>query len=154
MEVALKLGGAGLDNIQLTFLRFFIGAVVLVPPAILECKKSGYKTNLKDLAWMAATGVMGVSISMLAFQIGVMNSNASTAAPVVCTNSMFAMLIAHIFTSEKMSKRKWTAFALGLVAIFFMIRDIVRCSWPDLILALAEGVSIMGRMVIMKYGIF
>ena len=138
MEVALKLGGAGLDNIQLTFLRFFIGAIVLVPPAILECRKSGYKTNIKDLAWMAATGVMGVSISMLSFQIGVMNSNASTAAPVVCTNSMFAMLVAHLFTSEKMSKRKWTAFILGLVALFFMIRP-----WD-----MQEGNSVLGFLTL------
>ena len=134
MEVALKIGGAGLDSIQLTFLRFFIGALVLVPPAILECRKSGYKANLKDLAWMAATGVMGVSISMLSFQIGVMHLNASTAAPVVCTNSMFAMLVAHIFTSEKMSKRKWIAFILGLIAIFFMIRP-----WD-----MQEGNSVLG----------
>ncbi len=134
MEVALKLGGRGLDNIQLTFLRFFIGGIVLVPPAILECRKSGYRLDLKDLGWMTATGIMGVSISMLSFQFGVMNSNASTAAPVVCTNSLFAMLVAHIFTSEKMSTRKWMSFILGLVALFFMIRP-----WD-----MQEGNSVLG----------
>ena len=156
MEVALKLGGAGLDNIQLTFLRFFIGAIVLVPPAILECRKSGYKTNIKDLAWMAATGVMGVSISMLSFQIGVMNSNASTAAPVVCTNSMFAMLVAHLFTSEKMSKRKWTAFILGLVALFFMIRPWDMHGFSTLILAAITfgAYTVMGKQTIARIGTF
>lgn len=139
MEVALKLGGRGLDNIQLTFLRFFIGGIVLVPPAIVECRRSGYHINMKDLGWMSVTGIMGVSISMLAFQFGVMNSNASTAAPVVCTNSLFAMLIAHIFTSEKMSRRKWIAFFLGLIALFFMIRP-----WD-----MQEGNSVLGFVTLL-----
>lgn len=162
MEVALKIGGAGLDNIQLTFIRFFIGGVVLVPPAVIECIKSGYKTNIKDLAWMAATGIMGVSISMLAFQIGVMNSNASTAAPVVCTNSLFAMLIAHIFTSEKMSRRKWISFILGLAALFFMIRpwDMQEgnsvLGFSTLIIAAVTfgAYTVMGKQTIARIGTF
>lgn len=162
MEVALKIGGAGLDNIQLTFIRFFIGGVVLVPPAVIECIKSGYKTNIKDLAWMAATGIMGVSISMLAFQIGVMNSNASTAAPVVCTNSLFAMLIAHIFTSEKMSRRKWISFILGLAALFLMIRpwDMQKgnsvLGFSTLIIAAVTfgAYTVMGKQTIARIGTF
>ena len=163
MEVALKLGGGrGLDNIQLTFIRFFVGAIVLTPPAFLECKKSGYRFNLKDLGWMAATGIMGVSISMLAFQIGVMNLNASTAAPVICTNSLFAMLIAHIFTSEKMSKRKWISFALGLISIFFMIRpwDMQEgnsaLGFVALIIAAITfgAYTVMGRRTIERVGAF
>ena len=162
MEVALKLGGRGLDNIQLTFLRFFIGAIVLTPPAFLECKKSGYRVNMKDLGWMAVTGIMGVSISMLFFQIGVMNSNASTAAPVVCTNSLFAMLVAHIFTSEKMSKRKWISFALGIISIFFMIRpwdmqegNSVLGFVALIIAAITFGAyTVMGRRTIERIGTF
>lgn len=162
MEVALKIGGAGLDNIQLTFIRFFIGGVVLVPPAVIECIKSGYKTSIKDLAWMAATGIMGVSISMLAFQIGVMNSNASTAAPVVCTNSLFAMLIAHMFTSEKMSRRKWISFILGLAALFFMIRpwDMQEgnsvLGFSTLIIAAVTfgAYTVMGKQTIARIGTF
>jgi drug/metabolite transporter (DMT)-like permease len=111
---------------------------------------------------MAATGIMGVSISMLAFQIGVMNSNASTAAPVVCTNSMFAMLIAHIFTSEKMSKRKWISFVLGIIAIFFMIRpwDMQEgnsiLGFSTLILAAVTfgAYTVMGKQTIARIGTF
>lgn len=162
MEVALKLGGRDLDSIQLTFLRFFIGGIVLVPPAIVECRKSGYKFNMKDLGWMAATGIMGVSISMLSFQIGVMHSNASTAAPVVCTNSLFAMLVAHIFTSEKMSRRKWISFALGLAALFFMIRpwDMQEgnsaLGFVTLIIAAVTfgSYTVMGKRTIARIGTF
>lgn len=162
MEVSLKLGGRGLDPIQITFLRFFIGGAVLVPPAILECKKSGYKLNFKDLGWMTATGIMGVSISMLAFQFGVMHSNASTAAPVICANSMFAMLIAHIFTTEKMSKYKWIAFGLGIIALFFMIRpwdmqegnSVFGCAMLILAAVTFGAYTVMGRQSIERIGTF
>ncbi len=122
MEVALKLGGKGLDSFQLTFLRFLIGGLVLAPPAFFECRKSGYRLNMKDVGWMTVLGIVGIPVSMFAFQIGVLHCNAATAAPLFCTNPLYAMLIAHCFTSDKMDRRKWIAFALGLVAAIFMIR--------------------------------
>ncbi len=122
MEVALKIGGNGLDSFQLTAIRFLIGGLILVPPSIVESKHSGYKLNKKDLIWMALLGTVGIAISMVAFQMGVLRCNAATAAPLFCTNPLYAMLIAHIFTSEKMDKRKWIAFGLGIIAAVFMIR--------------------------------
>ena len=121
MEVALKIGGSGLDSFQLTAVRFLIGGLVLVPPAILESRRSGYRLNAKDIAWMALLGVVGIALSMVAFQMGVLRCNASTAAPLFCTNPLFAMVIAHLFTTEKMDTRKWIAFALGIIAAVFMI---------------------------------
>ncbi|MBQ3291662.1 MAG: DMT family transporter [Mogibacterium sp.] len=122
MEVALKIAGSGLDPFQLTAIRFFIGGLVLLPPSYLERRSSGYKLDASDIAWMATIGIVGIPISMMAYQIGVMGCNASTAAPIFCINPMFAMVIAHLFTTEKMDKRKWIAFGLGIIAMFFMIR--------------------------------
>ena len=122
MEVALKIGGSGLDSFQLTAIRFLIGGLVLVPPAYFESRKSGYRLNAKDIAWMALLGIVGIAISMVAFQMGVLRCNASTAAPLFCTNPLFAMVIAHLFTTEKMDRLKWISFALGIVAAVFMIR--------------------------------
>ena len=121
MEVALKIGGSGLDSFQLTAIRFLIGGLVLAPPAVIESRKSGYRLNAKDTAWMALLGLVGIALSMVAFQMGVLRCNASTAAPLFCTNPLFAMVIAHLFTTEKMDTRKWIAFALGIVAAVFMI---------------------------------
>ena len=122
MEVALKLAGRNLDSFQLTFLRFLLGGIMLAPPAVIESKKSGYRLNAKDLGWMLLVGIMGIAVSMLAYQIGVLRCNASTAAPLMCTSPLFAMVIAHIFTSEKMTGHKWIAFSIGIIAIFFMLR--------------------------------
>ena len=102
MEVALKIGGVNLDSFQLTAVRFLIGGLILAPAAYFECRKSGYRLKGKDVAWMALLGIVGIAISMVAFQMGVLRCNAATAAPLFCTNPLYAMVIAHIFTSEKM----------------------------------------------------
>lgn len=122
MEVALKIGGSGLDAFQLTAVRFLIGGLVLAPPAFFECRRSGYTLNARDCGWMALLGIVGIAISMVAFQMGVLRCNAATAAPLFCTNPLYAMVIAHLFTPEKMDGRKWIAFVLGIIAAVFMIR--------------------------------
>ena len=121
MEVALKIGGGDLDSFQLTFLRFLIGAVMLVPFAVHERKGQGMPSG-KDIAWVSLTGFVGVSVSMVLFQFGVENCNAATAASLICMNPLFTMVIAHFFTAEKMNRRKAVAFAMGLVAMILMIR--------------------------------
>lgn len=48
MEVALKLTGSEMDSFQLTFLRFMIGGLLLLPFAIGELKKNKVKLAFKD----------------------------------------------------------------------------------------------------------
>ena len=122
MEVALKIGGNNLDPLQLTFLRFFIGGLVLAPMAVKDGKKEALSLTGRDLTWLLLVGIMGIPISMLSFQLGVQRCNAATAASLICLNPLFTMVIAHLFTSEKMNRRKTVAFGVGLVAAFFMIR--------------------------------
>lgn len=126
MEVALKIGGASFDSLQLTFLRFIIGGAVLVPFAIKEYRDNftarGEKLSLKDWGWLTLVGVMCIPVSMLAFQIGIKGCNASTAASIICLNTVFTMLVAHLFTSEKLDRNKGLAVIMGFVALFFMIR--------------------------------
>ena len=162
MEVALKIGGNGLDSFQLTAVRFLIGGIILAPPAYYECKKSGYRLSLRDTGWMALLGTVGIAISMVAFQIGVLRCNASTAAPLFCTNPLYAMVIAHLFTPEKMDRRKWIAFALGVFAAFLMIRpwDVQEGNTVTgmIIMVLAAvtfaAYSVMGKRSIARIGTF
>lgn len=122
MEIALKIAGSTFDSIQLTFLRFLIGGLVLAPFGVAEIRKDNIKITKGDWLWLLLVGIMGIAISMLAFQIGVQHCNASTAAALICLNPLFTMVIAHFFTSEKMDKAKGLAFFIGIVAAVFMIR--------------------------------
>ena len=68
----------------------------------------------------------------------------------------------YIFTSEKMSKRKWISFILGIVAIFFMIRpwDMQEgnsvLGFSTLILAAVTfgAYTVMGKQTIARIGTF
>lgn len=160
MEVALKIGGSSLDAVQITFLRFFIGALVLLPVGYNELKKRGTVLNRRDYGWLFLVGLVGVAISMLAFQFGVMNCNASTAAALISLNPLFTMLIAHLFTSEKMNRAKWIACGVGLVAGVFLIRpwDVQPGNTPlGLALMLFASITfaaytVMGKVTIARIG--
>ncbi|MBQ3406471.1 MAG: DMT family transporter [Lachnospiraceae bacterium] len=162
MEVALKTAGAQLDSLQLTFLRFLLGGLVLLPPSMIECRKSGYRMNARDLGWVTLVGTMGIPVSMLSYQIGVMHCNAATAAPLICTNPLFTMLIAHFLLGQKMNRRKWVAFCIGLVAILLMIRpwDVQPGNTPFgiailIFAAVTFGAySVMGKRSIARIGTF
>ena len=160
MEVALKVAGGSLDPIQMTFLRFLIGGLVLAPLGWSDLRKRGAKLTGGDVLWLAAVGIMGVSISMLAFQYAVGYCNAATASSIICLNPLFTMFIAHLFTSEKMDRAKWLACGLGLVAAVFMIRpwDVQPGNTPQgLVLALVAAstfgaYTVMGKRTIGRLG--
>ena len=162
MEVALKISASRLDPLQITFLRFIIGGSVLIPFGITELRKSGYRLSARDIGWITLVGIMGIPVSMLAFQLGLQNCNAATAAAIVCTNPLFTMLFAHLFTSEKMNRRKAAAFCLGIIAACFLIRpwDIQEGNTlPGLILLVFASVTfgaytVMSRRRIARIGAF
>lgn len=160
MEVALKVAGSSFDPIQMTFLRFLIGGLVLAPFGWSDLKKRGTKLTRNDVIWLAAVGIMGVTISMLAFQYAVGYCNAATASSIICLNPLFTMFIAHLFTSEKMNRAKWMACGLGLVAAVFMIRpwDLQPGNTPlGLVLALVAAstfgaYTVMGKRTVGRIG--
>ena len=120
MEVVLKLGGGGMDSLQLTFLRFLIGGLVLLPFGLRE--KTLGTLGKSDFLWVLLVGIVGIPISMLAFQLGVERCNAATAAAIMSMNPLITMILLHIFTENKMTNRKWLAFVLGIVAAIFLIK--------------------------------
>ena len=137
MEVSCKIGGAELDPFQLTFLRFAIGGFVLLPFAWIQLKKNDVKLTGKDLASLAGTGILGVTISMSMFQFSIMMCNASTVSVLICVNPFFTLIFAHFLTSEKLTRHKILVLIVALVGIMFMLRP-----WD-----VQEGNSVMGMLL-------
>lgn len=121
MEVALKIAGSDLDAFQLTFLRFIIGGLFLLPFAWVRIKKKNIVIRRNDYLYMLLLGIICIPFSMVFFQLGVENSNASTAAVIFCINPMFTIFFAHFVTEEKLSRNKIISIAIGIVGIVFMI---------------------------------
>lgn len=144
MEVALKLAGSDMDSFQLTFLRFMIGGLLLLPFAIVEMRKKQVKLTLKDLAYLLYVGILGIPLSMLFFQLGVMHSNAATASVLISINPLFTMIFAHFMTEEKLSKNNAIVLLFGLLGILFMIKP-----WD-----MQEGNTVLGIVFMLLAAIF
>ncbi len=122
MEVACKIAGNQLDSFQLTFIRFAIGGLLLLPFGLAELHKEKIRLTIRDILWLAVVGILGIPLSMVLFQLGVSNSNASTASVLISINPLFTMVFAHFFTSEKLNKHKFIVLGFGLLGLLFMIR--------------------------------
>lgn len=120
MEVALKLGGASFAPLQMNFLRFLMGGLILLPLALRDKKARNLTLDRHDWAYLAMLGLVGVCLSMSCFQIGVMNLNANTASVMISSNPVFTMLFAYVIIGEPFSRRKAVVLVLclaGLVAV-------------------------------------
>jgi drug/metabolite transporter (DMT)-like permease len=161
MEVALKVAGGDMDSFQLTFLRFAIGGLMLLPFGLAEIRMKNIKLEMKDIGWLLLVGIMGIPISMLFFQLGVVRSNASTASVLICLNPLFTMVIAHFFAGEPMNKVKVLSFFIGVAAMIFMIRpwDLEPGNTPaGMICMLVAAVTfsiytVMGKRSTLKLGV-
>lgn len=162
MEVALKMVSTELEPLQITFIRFLIGGLVLLPFGINYIEKNSVKLNKKDYAYMFLLGIICVPVSMIFFQLGVENSNASTAAVIFCANPLFTILFAHFITDEKMKRRTVLALLLGMVGILFMVEpwnmgegNTIKGFFCILAAALTFGLySVLGKRSIGKIGSF
>lgn len=161
MEVALKLAGNELDPLQLTFLRFFIAGVVFLPIAIGELKHNQIKLTGKDLLYLWLLGIMNVPFFTVAFQMGIMWSNASTAAVIFSSNPVFTMIFAHFLAGEYFTKQKAKVIAVGVIGLFLMMRpwdtqegNTVQGMLLSLTAAVFFGLyTVMGKKITSKIGI-
>lgn len=161
MEVALKMVGNHLDAFQLTFLRFSIGGILLLPFATAEMKKNHVKLTLKDLIQLLGVGTLGIPISMVMFQMGVMHSNAATASVLIAINPLFTMVFAHFFTDEKMNRQKMIVLFIGMLGILFMIKpwnlqegNTVQGTIYMLLAAITFGAyTVAGKVSVKKIGL-
>jgi drug/metabolite transporter (DMT)-like permease len=167
MEVALKLAGSTLDAFQITFLRFLIGGLFLLPFAVRERRgmAAGGAAPIAPKIWlyMILLGAVNVPFSMVFFQLGVVHSNASTAAVIFCCNPVFTMIFSHLLTKDdKMNVRKGVCLLFGMIGIVLMIRpwqiqpgNTLEGTIFSVIAAFAFALySVLGTKTLAKTGVF
>ena len=120
MEVALKMGENSFTPLQINFLRFLIGGLLLLPMALKELKRRQIQLTVQDWAYMTLLGVLGISFSMSFFQIGVKYLNANTAAIIISCNPVFTMLFAHFLVHDRFTINKAIVLSICLVGLMFV----------------------------------
>jgi drug/metabolite transporter (DMT)-like permease len=121
MEVALKVGGTTFNPIQLTFLRFLIGGIVLLPFALSDLKKRKVKLTKGDLGYLFFLGLICICFSMILFQIGIEKINANLAAMIFSINPVFTMIFAHFIVHEKFTKKKAIALGISIIGLIIVM---------------------------------
>lgn len=122
MNVALKIAGANIDALELTYIRFLIGGVILLPLGIMELKKNNVKLSARDFGYLLILGIICIPVSMLFFQFSINHMNASTSAVLFCINPLFTMLFACTMSDEIFTSRRLVAVIISLAGFVFMVQ--------------------------------
>lgn len=137
MEIALKIGGSAFTALQLTFLRFLIGGLFLLPFAIHDLKKRQYHLTKRDVGFITVLGFVNIVVSMTLFQLSVMHTNANLAAVLISFNPMFTMIFAHFVANERFTRKKGIVLAICIFGLILVANP----------LNLAEGNEPMGILM-------
>ncbi len=130
MEVALKATGGAFNSIQLNFLRFLIGGLILLPFALQKLKKVQYRMTVADYAKTALTGFICVVVSMTFFLLSVKNLSASLAAIFISANTFVGILLGRLLLNEKNSAIVYVALVISFLG---MIVTVINPFSPDIV---------------------
>jgi drug/metabolite transporter (DMT)-like permease len=158
MEIALKTSASNYNPIQLTFLRFLIGGLILLPLALHEMKKRKIVLNLHDFAFLLLTGFICVVVSMIMFQLGVIYSPASVVAVLFSCNSVFVVLFAYLLLTEKIHNYTVISILVSVLGMAVIINPMhMSASAIGIVFSLGAAITfalynVVGRTRSEKYG--
>lgn len=158
MEIMGKIIATEINPFQLNFIRFLIGALVLLPFAIKGIKKRDIKLGKNDLLYFLFTGLLCIVISMSFFQIAIVYAMASTVAVIFCTNPMFTVPFAHFILKEKVTRTAIISVGVSLIGILCILNPFqINANVKGIILVILSAVvfalySVVGKTRAGKYG--
>ncbi|WP_416175414.1 DMT family transporter [Clostridium sp.] len=157
MEITAKLA-VGLNPIQLNFLRFVIGGIILIPPTVKALKMKGVKLGKKDLYYFLCTGFLCVVVSMSFFQLAITYTKASIVAIIFSTNPVFTVVLAYFILKEKLNRGTVISIVLSLIGIACILDPFASSSGIiGIVLSIMAAItfslySVVGKMRSGRYG--
>jgi drug/metabolite transporter (DMT)-like permease len=120
-EVVSKTINNVMPPMQINFLRFLIGGLILLPLAIADLRARKITLSQKDWLLLLSLGILNVTISMNLVQYGIKMTKASLAAVIFSSNPLFVSLFASFILGEKLSIKKIFGLVVGLVGVFIAL---------------------------------
>ncbi|MGJ8730067.1 DMT family transporter [Listeria aquatica] len=152
MEIAIKLSGSTFHPIELNFLRFFIGGLILLPLAVNRWRKEKRNFGWQELGFFALTGFFCIVISMTFFQLAIGYTKAATVAILFSLNPVFVLLFAAIFLKEKMTKLVTLSLAISLAGMLIIINPFSLTDPVGITLSILAAIFFAIYSVISRYG--
>ena len=117
-EPASKVIAGDIEPYALTFWRFLIGSLMLMPFAIVKIRKEKIKLKGTDILRMTLLGILFICISMVLIQVGIKQAtNPSLMAIIFSSNSVFTIVFSVLLMKEKLTKNKIIALASGVIGV-------------------------------------
>lgn len=158
MEIMLKFISNTFNPIQLTFERFFIGGLILLPFTIKSLKSKEVSINKEDIKQFLFLGFMCVVVSMIFYQLAVTHTKASVVAVIFSCNPVFVMLFAYVFLKEKIHSHNIVSLILEIVGIIIIINPLsIKLSPIGVALTLLAAITfalygVLGKKSTIKFG--
>lgn len=118
LEPVSKLIAQQVNPYAITFLRFFIGGLILLPFSILKIKRDAVKLNIYDYVTMALLGALCICVSMVLLQYAVLRAESPALIAIIfSSNSVFTILFAVFILKDKLTPVKLLAIALCVLGV-------------------------------------
>ncbi len=125
LEPVSKLIANQVDPYAVTFIRFLISSIMLMPFAIHNIKKYNIKLTKIDHIQFCGLGILFVCVSMVLLQMAVLQSSSPALIAIIfSSNSVMTIILATIVLKDKITIKK-------IVALLLCIFGILVCSWKN-----------------------
>lgn len=158
MEIALKLVAGNFNSIQMTVSRFFIGGLVLLPLALKNIKSKNISFVKEDFINFLFLGFNCVVISMILYQLAVVNTKASIVATIFSCNPIFILIFAYFMLKQPIYKYNIISLIFEVVGIIFIINPLsTKISFVGVTLTLLAALTfalygVLGKKSTNKFG--
>ena len=120
MEVTGKFISNQLDPLQINFLRFLLGGLTSLPFAVKTTLSLKMKFTAKDIAKVAALGILLVPVSMSLFQFSIFYTKASITAVLISCNAIFTAPLSFVILKERIDKYIIISLLTGVIVILII----------------------------------
>lgn len=158
MEIALKFVSGQFDPIQITFSRFFVGGLVLLPVAVKKLKEKNIKISPSSFLYFAMLGFFGIFLFGTFYQLAIGKIPASVVAVLFSSNPLFVTLFAWLMLKEPISKNQTAGLIFDIIGIIVIINPFnTKLDATGVIFALLATFffsvyAVLGKRETKKYG--
>ncbi|SFU35238.1 Permease of the drug/metabolite transporter (DMT) superfamily [Clostridium sp. DSM 8431] len=124
MEIALKLVTGSFNPIEVTFIRFFVGGLFLMPFALKALIKKNLSIDKEDYIFFALLGFLGTTISMGLYQLSVLYTKASVVAVLFSCNPVFVTISSYFLLKEAIYTNNIIALILEILGSVIIINPL------------------------------
>lgn len=122
-EVTSKFLSPCMRPTQITFTRFLIGGLILLPFTMYKMKQKNIRLSQNTILYIALLGFLNIVVSMGLIQLGLVYANASVSAVLFSINPLFVVLFAKPLLGEHITINKVLGLLLGLLGVSILFMD-------------------------------